>query len=185
MPSSGHFQQSSILHIPDSQRVCSVSLTTDSANLYSLLQEYHRIFLSGFWAVILSARRAYQDTSLTWSSRSNCGFLHKSFQLLIQHKAPHLHFEFFNDPTTQFGCTIYGPNTHSTGCLFFSLSRRRLGFVFYLLYIPTQARASLSVGLPVCLFVCLSAHVCCFVSLFFTVQRPRLGVVIYSSEASF
>ena len=44
LPSSGLFQESSILHILDTQRVCSVSLTTDSANLCHLLQEYHRIF---------------------------------------------------------------------------------------------------------------------------------------------
>ena len=44
LPSSGPFQESSILHILDAQRVCSVSLTNDSANLCSLLQEYHRIF---------------------------------------------------------------------------------------------------------------------------------------------
>ena len=48
LPSSGLFQESSILHILDTQRVYSVSLTTDSANLCSLLQEYHRIFLIGF-----------------------------------------------------------------------------------------------------------------------------------------
>ena len=47
LPSSGFFfQESPILHILDTQRVCSVSLTTDSVNLCSLLQEYHRIFLS-------------------------------------------------------------------------------------------------------------------------------------------
>ena len=46
LPSSGLFQESSILHIFDTQRVCSVSLTTDSANLCGLLQEYHRILLT-------------------------------------------------------------------------------------------------------------------------------------------
>ena len=45
-PQAALFQESSILHILDIQRVCSVSLTTDSANLRSLLQEYHRIFLT-------------------------------------------------------------------------------------------------------------------------------------------
>ena len=46
LPSSGLFQESSILHILDTQRVCSVSLTTDSANFCSLLQEYHRAFFT-------------------------------------------------------------------------------------------------------------------------------------------
>ena len=66
--------------------------------------------------------------------------------------------------------------------LVFSAPRPRLGFVFYILYIPTQTRASLSVGLPVrlfCLFVCLFRSVCFFVSLFFTVRRPRRGFVFY------
>ena len=44
LSSTGLFQESSILHILDTQRVCLVSLTTDSANLCSLLQEYHPIF---------------------------------------------------------------------------------------------------------------------------------------------
>ena len=38
LPSSGLFQESSILHILDKQRVCSISVTTDSANICSLLQ---------------------------------------------------------------------------------------------------------------------------------------------------
>ena len=50
--------------------------------------------------------------------------------------------------------------------LVFSAPRPRLGFVFYILYIPTQTRASLSVGLPARLFVCLFRSVCFFVSLF-------------------
>ena len=35
-------------HILDTQRVCSVGLTTASANLYRLLREHHRIFFTGF-----------------------------------------------------------------------------------------------------------------------------------------
>ena len=48
LPSSGLFQESSTLLILDTPRVCSVSLTTDRANLCSLLQEYHRIFSKGY-----------------------------------------------------------------------------------------------------------------------------------------
>ena len=46
LPTSGPFQEQSTLHILDTQRVCSVGLTTVSANLCSLLREYHRIFLT-------------------------------------------------------------------------------------------------------------------------------------------
>ena len=48
----------------------------------------------------------------------------------------------------------------------FSAPRPRRGFVFYPLYIQTLTRASLSVGLPVHLCVCLFRSVCFFVSLF-------------------
>ena len=47
-PTSGPSQESSIFHILDIHRVCSVGLTTSSANLCSLLREYHRIFFTGF-----------------------------------------------------------------------------------------------------------------------------------------
>ena len=58
LPSRDLFQESSILHILNTQRVCSVSLTTDSAHICSLLQEYHRIFFTGFLANVFSAARA-------------------------------------------------------------------------------------------------------------------------------
>ena len=47
LPSSGLFQESSILHVLDTQRVCLVGLTTDSANPCRLLQDNHWIFLTG------------------------------------------------------------------------------------------------------------------------------------------
>ena len=59
LPSGGLFQESTILHILDTQRVCSVSLTTDSANLCSPLQEYHRIFLIWHCCVCMFVIVAY------------------------------------------------------------------------------------------------------------------------------
>ena len=52
---------------------------------------------------------------------------------------------------------------HRLGRVFaFSAPRPRLGFVFYPLHSPAQTRVSLSVGLPVRLFVCLSVQLCLF-----------------------
>ena len=63
LPSSGLFQESSILHILDRQRVCSVSLIADRANLCSLLQEYHRIFFTGYEPQTLPLRHMPSSVS--------------------------------------------------------------------------------------------------------------------------
>ena len=85
---------------------------------------------------------------------------------MILHKAPQLYFDFFSDPTTQLGSALQGPNTDSDGCLLFPHRDRDSGSPFIYLYIPTQTPASLSVGLPVCLFACLSVQICLFLCSF-------------------
>ena len=68
--------------------------------------------------------------------------------------------------------------------LVFSASRPRLGFVFYLLYIPTPTPASLSVGLPVrlfVLFVCSGLFVSVFLCFLQCSNRDSGSSFIYYS----
>ena len=68
----------------------------------------------------------------------------------------------------------------SDGCLFLQHRDRDSGSSFiYYTFQHRPRRACLLVYLFVCLLVCLFRSVCFFVPLFFTVQRPRLGFVIY------
>ena len=170
----------SILDILDTQRVCPVSLTTDSANPCSLLQEYHRIFLTGL-EPRLSARRAHREPSWTRSRNSSWGYLHNVSQLYVDFtQRSSAFFYFFSDPTAQLGSTIQGPNTESDGCLFFQHRDRDSGSSFiYYTFQHRPRRACLLVCLFVGLLVCLFRSVRFFVPLLFTVQRPRLGFVIY------
>ena len=91
-------------------------------------------------------------------------------------------FRFFqrSDDTARFRDS--GAQHRFRRVLVFSAPRPRLGFVFYILYIPTQTRASLSVGLPARLFVCLFRSVCFFVFVFYstaTETRVRLLSTIF------
>ena len=71
---------------------------------------------------------------------------------MISNKALQRYFVSFNDPTTQLGSTIQGPNTDSDGCLFFHHHDRHSGssFIYYIFRYRIGR-----VCLLVCLFVCL------------------------------
>ena len=161
--SSGLFQESSILDILGTLRVCSISLPTDSTNLCSLLQEYHPIFSTGFRAIVFAARPAHREPSWTRSRSSNWG---------LSHKASQLYFDF-----TQISSSLFRFFQRSDDTARFrdSGAQRRLGRVFVFFNAPTETRVRLlstnniysnrlvrvlSVGLPVRLFACLSVQVC-------------------------
>ena len=80
-PISCPVQESSTFHIPDTQSVCSVGLTTARANLCSLLWEYHRILFTGYEPRFSAAHASgiFVDPELEQ-------------QLRILHKAPQIHF---------------------------------------------------------------------------------------------
>ena len=108
--------------------------------------------------------------------KQQVGVLHKLFSFtLILHNAPQLYFDFFSDPTTQLGSAIQGPNTDSDGFLFFQHRDRDSGSSFNTIYSNTDSGEF--VCWFACSFVCLFVCSGLFVSLFFTVQRPRLGFV--------
>ena len=89
---SGTFQEYSILHILNTQRLCSVSVTTASGSLCSLLRDYHRVFLTGFEPSFQRGARignlrgpgagaAAED--FTRSSSASFFILHKVSQLYV------------------------------------------------------------------------------------------------------
>ena len=183
LPSNGLFQEQSILYIIDTQRTCSVSLTTDSSNLCSLhtvvLQNRSIMnVLNRFLSHHFSAPRAHREPLCTRSRSSSGGCLHKASQLHFDlHRAPHRLFGFFSDSTTQLGSATQGPNTHLDGCLlFFSTPTETRVRLLSTIYSNRLGRACLLVSLFIRLFVCLFRYACFFFSLFFTVKRPRLGV---------
>ena len=157
LPSTGPFQESSILHILDTQRVYSVSLTTDSADRCSLLQEYHRISLTGFGAIVVFSAARASGTLVGPEQEQQLGISTQSSSAL---------FWFFSDPTTQLGSAIQGPNTDSDRCLVFQHRDRDSGssFIYYIFQHRLQ-RVCLLVCLFVCLF-CLSVQVCLFLCFF-------------------
>ena len=134
--------------------------------------------LTGVKAIEFSARRAHREPSWTQRMSSSWGVLHKAYQLYCDFKqSSSALFCFFqrSDDAARFHDS---GTQHRLGRVFvFSSPRPTLGFIVHLLYIPIQNRASLSVGLPVRLFVFVVHSVFFFLSLFFTVQRPTLGFV--------
>ena len=126
------------------------------------------------------------------SRSSSWGFYPELLSLiLILHKAPLLYSDFsairrhnsvprFNGPT----------QTREGVCYIFQLRDRdsssSLSTLLYLPYVPTQTRASLSVGLPVRSFVCLYTSVCFFVSLVYSTatetQIPLLSTISCASK---
>ena len=114
-------------------------------------------------SLVFSAPRAHREPSWTRSRSSSWGLMHKASQIYFDFtQSSSALFRFFQryDDTARFRDS--GAQHRLRRVFVFSASRPRLVFVFYLLYIPTQTRARLSVGLPVRLFVCSGL----FVSLF-------------------
>ena len=81
-PTSGPVQDSSILHILDTQRVCSVSLTIASANFCSLMREYHRMFFTQDSALAIGGGKCQGEREVHLVSTPSVGFLDTSYSIL-------------------------------------------------------------------------------------------------------
>ena len=91
---SGTFQEYSILHILNTQRLCSVSVTTASGSLCSLLRDYHRVFLTGFEPSFQRGARIGNIRGLG-AGREAEDFTQSSCALFfILHKACQVYFDF-------------------------------------------------------------------------------------------
>ena len=109
------------------------------------MQEYHRIFLTDLEPRFFTVAHA-SGTFVDPEQEQQLGIFPQSFSAFFCFLQRCDDTARFHDSEAQ----------HGLGRVFvFSAPRPRLGFILNILYIPTQTRPSLSVGLPVCrLFVC-------------------------------
>ena len=120
--------------------------------------------LNRFLSHRFSARCAHREPSWARSRSSSWGSYTKllSFIFDFTQNSSALRILIFqrSDDTARFRDSAAQHRLEGGGCYIFQLRDRDSGLplstLLYLLYIPTQTRASLSVGLPVRLFVCLS-----------------------------
>ena len=131
LPSSGLFHESSFLHILDTQRICSVSLTTDSANLCrdycrSIIEYSSQVFEPSFFQ-----RGACNGNLRGPGAGAAAGDIYKKFlSFYFDFTQSSSTFCFFqrSDDTIRFRDS--GAQHRLGRVLVFSAPRPRLGFVF-------------------------------------------------------